>query len=548
MTLSRKLLLAPMALAAIAPGAPLLAADMSAINDYMNQQEMDELRALRSKNQVTSINQFSDLRPTDWAYQALSNLIDKYGCVAGYPNGAYKGGQAMARFEAAALLNACLDRVSEQTDELKRLLDEFKTELSVLRGRVDGLEQKVGVLESQQFSTTTKLTGKADMILGGTGYTGAYGGTNAGTGTKPLQEAVSFNYRLTLDLNTSFTGKDLLYTRLRTGNFQNSAFAGSGAYVPLAQLEDSNTNADVLKLDKLWYQFPVGNFTFYLAPRSENYYMLTSQPTVYGNGNFILKLFKDRGAPGVYGNSSGAGAGVNWVSNRSNKTPRLGISSSTIAKYGDNGNPAAGGMLNTYSATKFVTQVAYGTSQWQISTAYAFTSGGMVMGRGTTMGGADVPTRSSANSWALNAFWQPKQGGWIPSVSLGYEVNWFQVNPNSGASVASGGNRAQTMAWMAGLEWADAFKEGNTLGFGIGGPEWVTSQVNGAAPNDGNMAMELWYKFQVTDNIAVTPAIFYLSRPFGGLTGTAANYGGLQSDANPTFGTFGYLLKTTFRF
>ena len=124
------------------------------INDYMEQQEIDELKAWRSQNQVTSVNQFSDVRPTDWAYQALSNLVEKYGCVAGYPNGTYKGGQAMTRFEAAALLNACLDRVTEVTDELQRLMDEFTKELAVLKGRVDGLEAKVGSLEAQQFSST----------------------------------------------------------------------------------------------------------------------------------------------------------------------------------------------------------------------------------------------------------------------------------------------------------------------------------------------------------------------------------------------------------
>ena len=114
----------------------------AAINDYMEQQEIDELKAWRSQNQVTSVNQFTDVRPTDWAYQALSNLVEKYGCVAGYPNGTYKGGQAMTRFEAAALLNACLDRVTEVADELQRLMDEFKKELAVLRGRVDGLEKR----------------------------------------------------------------------------------------------------------------------------------------------------------------------------------------------------------------------------------------------------------------------------------------------------------------------------------------------------------------------------------------------------------------------
>lgn len=76
--------------------------------------------------------------------------MENYGCVAGYPNGTYKGGQAMTRYEAAALLNACLDRVTEVTDELQRLMEEFKKELAVLKGRVDGLEAKVGSLEAQQ--------------------------------------------------------------------------------------------------------------------------------------------------------------------------------------------------------------------------------------------------------------------------------------------------------------------------------------------------------------------------------------------------------------
>jgi hypothetical protein len=50
----------------------------------------------------------------------------------------------MTRYEAAALLNACLDRVTEVTDELRRLISEFETELAILRGRVDGLEARVG--------------------------------------------------------------------------------------------------------------------------------------------------------------------------------------------------------------------------------------------------------------------------------------------------------------------------------------------------------------------------------------------------------------------
>jgi len=156
MKLFQQLLLAPAALGLVAPlGAMAAELNMDGVNKYA-----------ASSEQVTSITQFSDVKPTDWAYQALSNLIERYGCVAGYPNGTFKGGQAMTRWEAAALLNACLDRVTEITDELRRLMKEFEKELAITKARVDGLEAKVGELQATQFSTTTKLTGQVRFVMG----------------------------------------------------------------------------------------------------------------------------------------------------------------------------------------------------------------------------------------------------------------------------------------------------------------------------------------------------------------------------------------------
>ena len=150
----KQLMLAPVALGMVAPVAANAAdLNMAAVNQY-------------SSEQVTSVTQFSDVQPTDWAYQALSQLVERYGCVAGYPNGTFRGGRAMTRWEAAALLNACLDRVTEVTDELKKLLAEFGAELAVLKGRVDGLEAQVSELEATQFSTTTKLRGEANFVIG----------------------------------------------------------------------------------------------------------------------------------------------------------------------------------------------------------------------------------------------------------------------------------------------------------------------------------------------------------------------------------------------
>jgi len=281
MNLSKKLLLA---LAGASISAPLAAPAQevaslngsAAINDYMQQQDVDRFRAWESKNQVTSVNQFSDVLPTDWAYQALSNLVEKYGCVAGYPNGKFKGGNAMTRYEAAALLNACLDRITEVTDELQKLLNEFDSELTVLTSRVDGLESKVGQLQAQQFSTTTKLRGETSFIIGGmpsldsnvpktvvTPAVAAVRGTrlnaartaieacNFGTancvGASAARAAVlsdrpnktAFNYDLRLSFDTSYTGKDLLRTRLRSGNFSSLPFGSSGQIFKLDKAEQS---------------------------------------------------------------------------------------------------------------------------------------------------------------------------------------------------------------------------------------------------------------------------------------------------------------------
>ena len=125
----------------------------------LDQQTVGTYADSQAGEQITTASQLSDLRPDSWAYQALANLVSRYGCVAGYPNGSFLGGRPISRYEAAALLSSCLDRVSEVTDELKRLIGELQPELARLRGKTDGLEARIGALEAQAFSTTTKFMG-----------------------------------------------------------------------------------------------------------------------------------------------------------------------------------------------------------------------------------------------------------------------------------------------------------------------------------------------------------------------------------------------------
>ncbi|MGA9382855.1 MAG: iron uptake porin, partial [Phormidium sp.] len=138
--------------------------------DNFSQTATDSLN-ISELEQVTSVSQLRDVQPTDWAFQALQSLVERYGCIEGYPDRTYRGNRAMTRYEFAAGLNSCLDRIQEliaalpqgvskeDLDRLRRLQEEFGAELATLRGRVDALEARVNEVEANQFSTTTKLSG-----------------------------------------------------------------------------------------------------------------------------------------------------------------------------------------------------------------------------------------------------------------------------------------------------------------------------------------------------------------------------------------------------
>ena len=215
MKIGNLLLIPTTSLGLLATGATAAELNINGVFDYAATASGNSL------DQVTSVTQFSDVYPTDWAYQALAGLVETYGCVAGYPNGTFRGNRAMTRYEAAALLNACLDRVTKVTDELRRLMAEFETELAILKGRVDGREAKVGELEATQFSTTTKLKGYTTWIAGASKSGRIWDETEE---EYRDSEAVTINYDLALNFLTSFNGTDLLTATLRAGNFGSSIF------------------------------------------------------------------------------------------------------------------------------------------------------------------------------------------------------------------------------------------------------------------------------------------------------------------------------------
>ena len=587
MKLFQKLLLAPAALGLMAPVAASAAdLNVAGVRQYTTSEE-----------QVTSITQFSDVKPTDWAYQALSNLIERYGCVAGYPNGTYKGGQAMTRYEAAALLNACLDRVTEVTDEVKRLVKEFEKELAVLKGRVDSLEAKVGELEATQFSTTTKLKGIATFVLGANSFSGtnsngrfqntanttAYNATNYG--------ATTFNYDVRLNFDTSFTGKDLLRTTLRAANAagaNGSVYAGT-----LAQMEaffEQPAGDNVIGVNRLFYNFPMGDELSLSAGaliRTDDAGMLGIWPSVYP-AETILDFFTYAGAPGAYNlNGLGAGAGFVW----SPKAVKgLTISQNYVSAEGSayantgvmgnagSGNPENGGVWTSGSGGVAVTQVGYAGEKtpliggsYAIAFAYTYSQNvGLPVATPLASQYSDYNSLangySSGNNYALSGYWKPEKTGLMPSISWGFGGGSYNVGAATSVSNGNGVNTTSTKgittaSWNIGLQWDDAFVKGNALGMGVGQAPFVTQRgsmaagtpgqqtasttnTGGSGSYDSNYMWEWWYKFQVTDNISITPAIYYISNFNGQLGQTNQTTGSTTANNN----LFGGLLKTTFKF
>merc|ERR1712159_267829 len=186
MKLFQQLLVAPAALGLMAPMAVNAAElNINGVSDYSSSAE---------------VQTFSDILPSDWAFQALTTLAERHGCTVATPNA------SMTRYEAAALLNKCLGNVAQVTEDERRLLNEFGPELAVIKGRVDGLESRVGEFEAGQFSSTTQMTGSAAFI---TGYVDD--DTNS-------DDSITMEYKYQLNMNTSFTGEDLLYARIKAGN------------------------------------------------------------------------------------------------------------------------------------------------------------------------------------------------------------------------------------------------------------------------------------------------------------------------------------------
>ena len=516
-------------------------------------------------SQVTNVSQLRDVSPGDWAFEALRSLVERYGCIAGYPDGTFRGNRATSRYEFAAGLNACLQQVErllktgteglatrQDLETLQRLVQEFRPELTTLGARVDKLEGRVAFIENRQFSTTTKLNGLAWFNL-----TGAFAGgdvrvetTNlngiggdlalrqAGRGldNKPIVQRVTKDPNITLtnlvwlNFDTSFTGKDNLVTQLAVGNGNSAAnvFASAGLYntfgTPfLDQTAGTQTGINSVVLRELFYQFPVNkNIQVAVGPRVNFYryfdnnaynFFLTGTSSFNSNGSTLLNTI-DRGA----------GAVVLWDINKQFKfrVGYLGESDEFLPSplFNSASNPSQGLFNGTNTLTAEVTFSP--TDKINLRFLYNRSNIKQIFGQiggaigepiyGVADDGFGGPLRSAtADTLNFNFDWRVASSfGVFGRYSYG-STHLTPVAPNR----SSGDVNAQSV--QLGVAFPDLGKQGAlaTLSFLV--PFDVLDGRNFLVSGGGNggtqYELEATYFYPITNNIAVVPAFYLIGNP-----------------------------------
>ena len=238
----------------------------------------------------------------------------------------------------------------------------------------------------------------------------------------------------------------------------NNVWTQSDSY-----LSDAKSGDNTLKVDKLWYSFPIGNeFKVTVGALIENYYMIET-PTRYKP---ILKAFKLGGYGAVLGASTGQGFGVQWRQDVDPGDAAFNIAVNYVADGGDGAlSHSEKGMFGENTDAYLLSQVGYGNRKWFISALYALKNAQQDDGvtEAKAAMGYSTPT---AKNWLTPC---------MPSVcAVTGHLTTADSFPPSVRVWTSAGRIVSTTAmprpfgWMVGLNWKDAFVEGNKLGLGFG--------------------------------------------------------------------------------
>ena len=393
---------------------------------------------------------------------------------------------------------------SSRKFDSKTFINKVNDDLAILEGRVDGSEAQQNNFEAGSFSDTTTLDGKAVFTVGAIDADQAITGGGTLGNAATLEESTIFQYMYQMNLNTSFTGDDNLYVRLKSGNAiadETLAEKPFGTY-----LSSSSAKADGITVDKMWYTMPVGesNHTVFVGPKIENYYMHATTPSIYKP---VLKQFTLGGNASAYGASTSPGAG--WAYKADNG---FAMSSNFTTQKGNEDT----GMLTDEGKTSWATQVGYTQPQYSVSAIVNMKYNGWTDSYFTTVQGKERPGNKDSTNIGLRGWWRPAETGTAtPSISVGFDTSETDATTNS-----------STNMYFVGFTWQDMFQSDDRIGVALGQPQKREDETLDP------FSWEAYYSFKMNDSVEITPAIF----------GSTDRNGSANGDVT------GAVLETTFKF
>ena len=478
-------------------------------------------------SQVTSVSQLHDVQPSDWAFGALQSLVERYGCIAGYADGTFLGNRSISRYEFAAGLNACLEKINDAmpglgyayaTNQdlilLQRLQGEFKAELQQLQHRVEAVEERTSELQGNKFSTTTRLYGQAIFSIQGTNSPNVDLFPRDGVPERQGKTNLTFTSSAQLTLATSFTGRDLLLTGLSAGNLGSNASLLSTNMGRLGF--ESNTDNNLVISD-LSYRFLISDKLGIVVGTAGVNPVNTFRgiSPLEGSSDGAISLFGQRNPILSIGNSTG-GIGFDWQI--SDRISLQGVYSAEIPSFP--GDSKQGGLFGGRFTTGAQLSLAP-TNNIDIGVHYLYShSPDGLLGSGI---GDSQLISPFADATAFN------------TQAIGGTVAW-RVNPNlqlggwggfTSSKPLNLSGSVETTNWMVFAAFPNLLHSGNLGGVLVGQPPKITSSSlpegfnfpnfsdggTAGGRNDTSIHLEVFYRAQLSDNIALTPGLFVIFNP-----------------------------------
>jgi len=515
--------------------------------------------------QVSSVSELIDVDPNGWAFQALKSLVERYGCIEGHPSKKYLGNRPLIRYEFAAGLNACLDKISEQiaaaTEPLalkqdlatvQGLQEQFKTELATLNGQVDALEAKVRELEYQQFSTTTKLDGDTVFTIAGASAGGNVSTNyNSGAFIPGNSQNVIFGTRTRLNFRAKNLGVegDELRIRMRAitdgGSFfgtnptPNNVRVGRIDYLSPGTTI-TNGRAPV-SFDIVYYEFPLfsQDFRVRIGPRTGAASTLGLQPSTRGElTQFSLRGFHRNIGLALVGTAVPSVSAIWKLSDQWSIRAYYGATGG-----GDSYGYGSGGLTGPSQAAAEIgfkpdkgIDIGLGYYRTVCNSSSALNSEGpsaqnRIFCAADSGGSSFYPFLGNGainnvqhDTFNVHADWE-----FIPNFSVFGRYSFGNANITDGIGSGVTGASLNYSEWMAGLTYNNAFgRKGDAMGIAVLQPANITSNnvasvnatypagtfpLGATIPNSTEYDYGLYYRYTLTKNITIGPEVYFITNP-----------------------------------